>query len=441
MFDMTDPKKIFSLEGKVLKLDTAEDIEPYLKELRSMPDVEEVRFQGNTLGIGACEALAKELETKKGLKIANLADIFTGRLLTEIPPALTALLNSLLTLPNLHTVDLSDNAFGLNTQAPLISFLSAHTPLRHLILNNNGLGPKAGALIGEALHALATKKTELSTAATPPPPLETIVCGRNRLENGSMASWARACAALAPGLTELRLAQNGIRQEGMRTLLRDGLAPAATALKVLDVQDNTFTATAARALADAVPRWRALKELGVGDCLLSARGGVMLGDALAEGQNEMLEVLRLQYNDIDAKGVRKIAEAKSWGKVPKLRRVELNGNKFSEEDEAVDMLREGLREIREKHGPPMEEGEHEDWGIDELDELESEEEEEEEEEEIEEEEEREEEEEEKKEQKEEVEEKAKGEVRAAQQAEAENVPQEKDKKVDELADMLGKTGL
>ena len=61
--------KLFSLEGKGLKLTTAEDIEPHIKALKENDAVEEVRFLGNTLGIEACEALAKVLETKKSLKV------------------------------------------------------------------------------------------------------------------------------------------------------------------------------------------------------------------------------------------------------------------------------------------------------------------------------------------------------------------------------------
>lgn len=61
--------KVFSLEGKGLKLTTAEDIEPHIKALKENNNVEEVRFLGNTLGVEACEALAKVLETKKNLKV------------------------------------------------------------------------------------------------------------------------------------------------------------------------------------------------------------------------------------------------------------------------------------------------------------------------------------------------------------------------------------
>ncbi|KAK5702236.1 Ran GAP Rna1, partial [Elasticomyces elasticus] len=154
------PPKIFSLEGKGLKLDSAEDIEAHIQPLVENTDYTEVRFGGNTLGVGASQRLASALSAQKGLEVAELADIFTSRLLSEIPQALTALLNALLEISTLHTVNLSDNAFGLNTQAPLVDFLSRHVPLRHLILNNNGLGPAAGTYIAEGLTKLADRKEE-----------------------------------------------------------------------------------------------------------------------------------------------------------------------------------------------------------------------------------------------------------------------------------------
>jgi Ran GTPase-activating protein 1 len=61
--------KIFSLEGKGLKLDTAADVEAHIKPLRQMEDVEEVRFLGNTLGVVACKILGEVLQTKKTLQV------------------------------------------------------------------------------------------------------------------------------------------------------------------------------------------------------------------------------------------------------------------------------------------------------------------------------------------------------------------------------------
>ena len=367
------PTTLFSLEGKGLKLDTAADIEAHIKPLFENTSITEIRLGGNTLGAPACERLATALSAQKCLQVANLADIFTSRLLSEIPPALSSLLNALLEIPTLHTVDLSDNAFGLNTQAPLVEFLERHVPLRHLILNNNGLGPNAGTLIANALTKLAERKVEATKTAVDgeglkPSFLETVVCGRNRLENGSMVAWARAYEAHAAGIRVVKMTQNGIRQEGISLLLRSGLRHA-TGIEVLDLQDNTFTNLASGALAAVIQGWSSLRELGVGDCLLSARGGVKVAQALAAGKNEKVEILRLQYNDINGEGLKEFTHA-AKNALPALKRVELNGNKFDEEDENITTLTELLEGRKEKHG--TDDDAEDAWGLDELDELEEE---------------------------------------------------------------------
>ncbi|PWY68561.1 RNI-like protein [Aspergillus sclerotioniger CBS 115572] len=412
------PPKVFSLEGKGLKLDTAEDIETHIKPLLESTDYTEIRFGGNTLGVPACERLAAVLSTQKNLAVAELADIFTSRLLSEIPAALTFLLNALLEITTLHTVNLSDNAFGANTQKPLVDFLARHTPLRHLILNNNGMGPEAGSNIAKALTELAQRKEEARKEGKEVPLLESIVCGRNRLENGSMAAWARAYEVHAAGMRSVKMTQNGIRQEGISLLLKEGLRHC-TALEVLDLQDNTFTIMGSTALAGVVSSWSSLRELGVSDCLLSARGGVKVAQALAEGKNEKVQTLRLQYNEINAEGVKQFLHA-TKSALPSLRRIELNGNMFNEDDDNVTSLREILEARQEEHG--QDDDPEEMWGIDELDELEEEESDEEEEE-------------------EEEEEKAEKLLKDTDQAENEKVSQKKDADVDDLAEALGKTGL
>ncbi|KAI6877530.1 ran GTPase activating protein 1 [Hortaea werneckii] len=412
--------KVFSLKGQALKLDTAADLEPHIAALRTATDVEEFHLEGNTIGVSAAQSLASILATKTTLKLANLADIFTGRLLSEIPQALDALLQALLHCPNLTTINLNDNAFGLNTVEPLRPFLSRHTPLQHLYLNNNGLGPAAGTLVAEALEQLAANKKAKPGVV---PHLETVVCGRNRLENGSMEAWVRAYKANCHVQT-VKMVQNGIRQEGINTLLSQGLS-ACKDLRTLDLQDNTFTALAGRTLADVAAQWPELRDLGVGDCLLSARGGRMLGDALARGDNQKVEVLRLQFNEIDAKGLQALADAAGKA-LPRLRRVEVNGNKFAEEDPSVEALQEVLSKRKENAAeeyPDVDEDDEDAWGMDELDELEDEDsEDDEEDDEVEEDEE------------EQV-------VKDSDAAEHQPVAERKDKDVDDLATALGKTEL
>ncbi|KAE8145324.1 hypothetical protein BDV25DRAFT_164955 [Aspergillus avenaceus] len=417
------PPKIFSLEGKGLKLDTAEDVEAHIKPLLESTDYTEIRLGGNTFGVTACERLAAAFSPQKNLEVAELADIFTSRLIEEIPIALTHLLNALLEIPTVHTVNLSDNAFGKRTSKPLVDFLSAHIPLRHLILNNNGMGPDAGVEIADALKTLAERKDEARKAGKDAPQLESIVCGRNRLENGSMAAWARAYQALGAGMRSVKMTQNGIRQEGISLLLREGLRHSSN-LEVLDLQDNTFTVMGSTALSEVLPGWASLRELGVGDCLLSPRGGVKVAKTLAEAKNQKLETLRLQYNDITAEGVKQFLHATKTA-LPSLRRIELNGNKFMEEDENAAELREILDGRKEEHG--KDDDPEDMWGMDELDELEEDSDEEEEEEEDEE--------------AEEEDEKAEKFVKDNDKAEEEKVAQKKDQDVDQLAEALGKTAL
>ncbi|GJC80079.1 ran GTPase-activating protein 1 [Colletotrichum liriopes] len=420
---MASSRKVFSLEGKGLKLDTAADLEPHIAELRST-DVEEVKFLGNTLGVGACKLLGEVLATKNNLQSADLSDIFTGRLLSEIPEALTSLLTSILNLPKLTTINLNDNAFGINTQAPVVAFLAAHVPLQHLYLNNNGLGPHAGILVANALSELHAKKEEARKEGREVPYLETVICGRNRLENGSMQAWAKAFS-LHNKIKEIKMVQNGIRQEGISHLISEGLNHA-TELRILDLQDNTFTVSGAKAVASVLPTWTHLQELGLNDAYLTAKGTALVAKALAKGKQDKLEILRLAFNDITPKALTGIASAVS-NSLPALKKVELNGNKFEEEDPSVIAIREQLEERKEKVGGDV--VDEDAWGLDSLSDLEGEESGEEDEEESEEEEE------------EELEPAKRAEVlvKEAEEAQEEPTVQLKDKEVDDLAKKLGKT--
>ena len=148
----------------------------------------------------------------------------------------------------------------------------------------------------------------------------------------------------------MRMPQNGIRPEGVAVILKDGIVHD-TKLEILDLQDNTFTLRGALALADILPSLTKLKDLGVGDCLLSARGGVVVAEALKRGENEGLQVLRLQYNEIHAVGAKGFLSAVKLG-LPNLKMIEMNGINFSEDDEVVEdfrslFLQRGFGEIDE----------------------------------------------------------------------------------------------
>ncbi|KAJ1873172.1 Ran GAP Rna1 [Coemansia sp. RSA 990] len=331
---MAIPKeRIYSLEGKGLKLTTAEDIAPYLTELRDFENLEEVRLNGNTIGAEAAKVLADVLKSKKTLKVATLHDIFTGRLKDEVKESVIAICDALGELPELVEVNLSDNAFGPLGAEAMSSFLSKHTILQVLRLNNNGLGIQGGQTIARAL--LQSQKESEKQGKSPS--LHTLVCGRNRLENGSAPEFAKAFAALKT-LREVRMPQNGIRPEGIAELI-GGLAHNH-GLSVLDLQDNTFTQVGSKALAEALVKWEVLEVLNVGDCLLGAEGGRLVVEALKH--RHTLKTVNLQFNEIENDGAVALSESLRTLKV--IESLELNGNRFDAEGDAVEMIKAVLSE-------------------------------------------------------------------------------------------------
>ncbi|KAJ2706454.1 Ran GAP Rna1 [Coemansia sp. IMI 203386] len=327
--------RIYSLEGKGLKLTTAEDIAPYLEELRSFENLEEVRLNGNTIGAEAAKALADVLRTKTTLKasVATFHDIFTGRLKDEVKESVIAICDALSELPNLIELNLSDNAFGPLGAEAMSDFLKKHTGLQILKLNNNGLGIQGGTTIAHSLLECQTECEKLGKE----PSLHTLICGRNRLENGSAPAFSKAFAALKT-LREVRMPQNGIRPEGIIELVA-GLSENSK-LTVLDLQDNTFTHTGSQALAGVLSNWSLLETLNVGDCLLGPTGGRLVIEALKD--SETLKIVNLQYNEIENDGA--LALAESLRKLKALENIELNGNRFDAESNAVEMIKAALSE-------------------------------------------------------------------------------------------------
>ncbi|KAI9011991.1 hypothetical protein CLU79DRAFT_771516 [Phycomyces nitens] len=340
---------VFSIEGKGLKLNTAEDVKVFCDTISRMDNLQKIILSGNTIGVEAGKALAAALSTRKTLKIAILSDIFTGRLLAEIPAVLKALCDAL-EKTQLTELDLSDNAFGPAGAEPLIEFIAHSKTLQTLRLNNNGLGIGGGLMIARALQASADQ----ARLEGRPSSLRTIICGRNRLENGSSQALADAFASHGT-LEVVCMPQNGIRPEGIETLM-GGLVQCKN-LRHLDLQDNTLTAKGSHALASALVEWPLLKILNVGDCLLSKKGGLELAISLNRGNNTGLTHLHLQYNEIQANAIEILAKA-IRSHLKDLIHLELNGNQFDAEEKELEALVEALKEWN-----------HED-ALDELDDME-----------------------------------------------------------------------
>ncbi|KAF8195408.1 hypothetical protein BJ912DRAFT_1056657 [Pholiota molesta] len=332
---------IFTLHGKGLKLDTRADIEPYLKDV-DPTIIEEIHFGGNTIGVEASEALAEFLSRLLCSKcVADFADIFTGRLISEIPQALSSICDALKDKTSLIEINLSDNAFGGRSVEPMVPFLTHNRSFQILRLNNNGLGPAGGTVIANAL----LESAKLSKAEGKTSNLRVVICGRNRLENGSAPFWAEAFAAHGT-LEEVRMVQNGIRMEGI-TALAKGLAQNPN-IQHIDLQDNTFTVdgelTGVAAWTDALASWPELHTLNLSDCVLSSDGEVpALIEALAEGSNSKLHTLQLQNNNLETATFAVLAGAISKG-LKSLMSLELQWNDVEEDDEHLENISLSLKQ-------------------------------------------------------------------------------------------------
>ncbi|KAH9047669.1 hypothetical protein EDB84DRAFT_1263535 [Lactarius hengduanensis] len=328
----------YSIEGLGLKLNTREDIEPYLKQIEpNISQLEEIHLCGNTIGVGAAQALAEVLNKASKIKVVDFADIFTGRLITEIPIALAAICDSLIDKAHLVEINLSDNAFGGRSVDPIVPFLSKNPSFQIFRLNNNGLGPEGGAVIANALRDNAAVRKVIPIEGRSS--LRTIICGRNRLEDGSAPAWAEAFAAHGT-LVEVRMPQNGIRMDGS-VVLAEGLAKNA-ALEVLDLQDNTLSQPGDRAFAAALSSWPDLHTLNLSDCILSEEGEIpQVVDTLAKGSNPLLRTLQLQNNNLDNATVSVLAGAIGTH-LKIVTRIEFQENDAEEDEEATITLIENL---------------------------------------------------------------------------------------------------
>jgi Ran GTPase-activating protein 1 len=60
--------RILSLDGRGLKLNTRQDLEPWLRDV-DPSIIEEIHFGGNTIGVEASQALAQFLDKATAIKV------------------------------------------------------------------------------------------------------------------------------------------------------------------------------------------------------------------------------------------------------------------------------------------------------------------------------------------------------------------------------------
>ncbi|NXS49647.1 RAGP1 protein, partial [Balaeniceps rex] len=313
-----------SFKGQSLKLNTAEDAEEVIKQIEEFDGLEALRLEGNTVGVEAAKVIAKALEKKSELKRCHWSDMFTGRLRSEIPPALISLGDALITAgAQLVELDLSDNAFGPDGVRGFEALLKSPAcyTLQELKLNNCGMGIGGGKILATALKECHRK----SSAQGKPLALKIFVAGRNRLENDGATALAEAFGIIGT-LEEVHMPQNGINHPGITALAQAfAINPL---LKVINLNDNTFTEKGAVAMAETLKALRQIEVINFGDCLVRSKGAVAIADAVKEGLHKLKE-LNLSFCEIKRDAALTVAEAIE--DKAELEKLDLNGNCLGEE--------------------------------------------------------------------------------------------------------------
>ncbi|XP_051770080.1 ran GTPase-activating protein 1b [Ctenopharyngodon idella] len=325
-----------SYKGRGLKLDNAESVKEMVQEIEQCQGLQSLRLEGNTLGVEAAQAISKALEAKSELEQCHWSDMFTGRLRSEIPPALKSLGNALMTSgARLTQLDLSDNAFGPDGVKGIESLLKSSVcyTLRELRLNNCGMGIGGGMVLASAL----TECYKQSSAAGSPLKLKVFIAGRNRLENNGATALAKAFKLLG-SLEEVHMPQNGINHPGIMALA--AAMKHNPNLQVLNLNDNTFTKRGSIAMAEAIRHLQCLKVINFGDCLVRSEGAIAIAGALREGL-PFLRELNLSFGEICEAAALVVAKAVR-GKAD-LEKLDLNGNCFGED--GCEALREAMESM------------------------------------------------------------------------------------------------
>ncbi|XP_063078499.1 ran GTPase-activating protein 1a [Engraulis encrasicolus] len=313
-----------SYKGKGLKLDNAESVAEIVKDIKEFQGLQALRLEGNTIGVEAAKAIAKALEDKSDFQFCYWSDMFTGRLRSEIPPALNSLGDAIMMSgARLRVLDLSDNAFGpdgVKGIEKLLKSTACHT-LQELRLNNCGMGIGGGKILAAAL----TECHKQSSAAGAPLSLKVFIAGRNRLENDGATALAQAFQLMG-SLEEIHIPQNGINHPGV-TAMANALQHNPQ-LRVINFNDNTFTKKGAIAMAQALRHLRNVQVINFGDCLVRSEGALAISDTLVEGL-PILKELNLSFGEITEDAALTVARALQ--DKAQLEKLDLNGNCLGEE--------------------------------------------------------------------------------------------------------------
>lgn len=228
------------------------------------------------------------LSRKRCLRDLVLSDCIAGLAPEEALKTLTALCEGAgSTWKGLRSVDLSSNALGSRGVAACTAVL-VDQPLEEVYLSNNGLSAASVRMVRS--HLCTQAETQLRV----------LHCTLNCIESDGLRELVRIVKQ-SPRLEQLRFSSLRADADAVRDLC---VALQSTdRVRLLDLSDNGFDSSTARALGDALSAQRALEALMLRDLSLPADDlRVALAPLLAT-ETSTLATLDLSGNELGPDGV------------------------------------------------------------------------------------------------------------------------------------------
>ncbi|KAI5165101.1 Ran GTPase-activating protein 1 [Nematocida sp. AWRm78] len=280
--------QIISIAEEKKMYNTAEDVHGLVERIKkSAETLKGIDLSENSFSPDALEAVLIELSKIEEMEIVIFKGIFTQRVKEQVYPSLQSIVKYLTPLKKIAYFDISDNALSLHGMEILSPMIEKMHLLKHLVMNNNGIGIDGGEFLSQALENLS-KESKV---------LESLEVGRNRLEES--ATKLGKALSLFPCFDALKIYQNSINSINTGNLLT---SLSTLNMRILDISDNFLLEYGSTVLSQAMKSWP-IEYLNIADCMMSDKGVEVLANALPEHiyiQGELVseKEIDMSYNDI-----------------------------------------------------------------------------------------------------------------------------------------------
>ncbi|GBC14925.2 Ran GTPase-activating protein 1 [Rhizophagus irregularis DAOM 181602=DAOM 197198] len=246
-------------------------------------DLSENRITNNTI-----DKLIETLKTTKFKKL-NLESVFTKNNKQETFEILRKICEVIKESTNLEELIISKNALGKSSAKALKVFLTNNVNLKHLIIDDAGLG-EGGTVILESLLNSRRKTSYLETFS-----IKENVLGKQCSKLLSMVLHKHKIT-----LTKVILSRNSFYNSDLCRIIES--LSLCKKLQIINLEDNFFTKKTSKMLSRSLANWPDLKQLIINDCLICKKGVIYILEVLLKGTNKNIEYLGFQYCSIDENG-------------------------------------------------------------------------------------------------------------------------------------------